>query len=305
MQGDGKDGNTWAATAVGAAPAHKDGGRESGGPAADAGRAGRSGARLARFVQSTLIASDVTEAQVIAHCRACLEYGFHAAMVPPLWVPLARRVLAGSAVRVASFVDFPLGCMTTAARVAQARDLAEAGVDEIDIMVPLGLFKSGRLDEFRADLEAVVRAARPAATKAMLELPLLDPAERETMVELALAVGFDWLKNASGGAVGVATPDDIRFLRQRVPAGVGVKASGGIKTAAQAWALIEAGAELLGTSCAVALVTGDAGAGAGAPAATGAGPQGRGSQGPAGPGGDARADEPARPGAAANPRFAY
>ncbi|ADU50369.1 deoxyribose-phosphate aldolase [Thermaerobacter marianensis DSM 12885] len=218
---------------------------------------GRSGARLARFIQSTLIASDATEERVVAHCRACLEYGFHAAMVPPLWVPVARRVLAGSPVRVASFVDFPLGCMTTGARVALARELAEAGVDEIDVMVPLGLFKSGRLAEFRADLEAVVRAARPAATKAMLELPLLEPGERERMVELALAAGFDWLKNASGGAVGVATPDDIRFLRGRAPAGVGVKASGGIKTAAQAWALIDAGAELLGTSSAVALVTGE------------------------------------------------
>ncbi|EKP94586.1 deoxyribose-phosphate aldolase [Thermaerobacter subterraneus] len=224
-----------------------------------AGGAGRSGARLARFIQSTLIASDVTEEQVVAHCRACLEYGFHAAMVPPLWVPVARRVLAGSPVRVASFVDFPLGCMTTSARVAQARELAELGVDEIDVMVPLGLFRSGRLDDFRADLEAVVRASRPAETKAMLELPLLNAAEREQMVRLAVAAGFDWVKNASGGAVGVATPDDIRFLRQRVPAGVRVKASGGIKTAAQAWALIDAGAELLGTSAAVALVTGRAG----------------------------------------------
>ena len=218
--------------------------------------AGRNGASLARFIQSTLIASDVTEDQVVAHCRACLEYGFHAAMVPPVWVPVARRVLHGSPVRVASFVDFPLGCMTTAARVAQVRDLVEAGVDEIDVMVPLGLFKSGRLDEFRADLEAVVRAARPAVTKAMLELPLLTPEERERMVELAVAAGFDWLKNASGGAVGTATPEDIRFLRQRAPEGVRVKASGGIKTAAQAWALIEAGAELLGTSAAVAIITG-------------------------------------------------
>lgn len=216
----------------------------------------RDSAALARHIQSTIIANDVTEEDIVAHCRACLDYGFHAAMVPGRWVPLARKLLQGSPVRVASFVDFPLGCMTTAGRVAEARALVEAGAQELDVMIPLGLFKSGKLDEFRADLEAVVKAARPAETKAMLELPLLAPAERERVVEIAVAAGFDWLKNASGGAVGVATPEDIRFLRERAPAGVRVKASGGIKTAEQARALIDAGAELLGTSSAVAIVTG-------------------------------------------------
>lgn len=224
----------------------------------------RNSAALARFIQSTIIANDVTEEAIVAHCRACLEYGFQAAMVPGRWVPLARKLLQGSPVRVASFIDFPLGCMSTAGRVAEARALVEAGAQEIDVMIPLGLLRSGKLDELRADLEAVVKAARPAETKAMLELPLLAPGERERVVDIAVAAGFDWLKNASGGAVGVATPEDIRFLRDRAPAGVRVKASGGIKTAQQAWALIDAGAHLLGTSSAVAIVTGDGAAGQGA-----------------------------------------
>ncbi|HEX6988952.1 MAG TPA: deoxyribose-phosphate aldolase [Bacillota bacterium] len=223
----------------------------------------RTASALAPYLQSTLIANDITEARIVAHCRACLEYGFHAAMVPGVWVPTARRLLAGSRVRVASFVDFPLGTMTTAGRVAEIRSLVAAGAQEVDVMVPLGRFKSGHVDAVREDLRAVVRAARPAETKVMLELPLLDPAERERMLEIALEAGFDWVKNASGGAVGVATPDDIAWLRRRVPAGVRVKASGGIKTADQAWALVDAGAELLGTSAAVAIVTGT-GAGAGA-----------------------------------------
>lgn len=224
---------------------------------------GRDAAQLASYIQATIIANDVTEEQITAHCRACLEYGFQAAMVPGTWVPLARRLLQGSPVRVASFIDFPLGTMTTAGRVAEVRALVEAGAQEIDVMIPLGRFKSGQTEAVAEDLAAVVKAAQPAETKVMLELPLLDPQEREQMVDIALGAGFQWLKNASGGAVGVATPEDIRYLRDRAPAHVGVKASGGIKTAEQAWALIDAGARLLGTSAAVQIVTGGVGEGTG------------------------------------------
>lgn len=224
---------------------------------------GRDAAQLASYIQATIIANDVTEEEITAHCRACLEYGFQAAMVPGTWVPLARRLLQGSPVRVASFIDFPLGTMTTAGRVAEVRALVEAGAQEIDVMIPLGRFKSGQTEAVAEDLAAVVKAAQPAETKVMLELPLLDPQEREQMVDIALGAGFQWLKNASGGAVGVATPEDIRYLRDRAPAHVGVKASGGIKTAEQAWALIDAGARLLGTSAAVQIVTGGVGEGTG------------------------------------------
>jgi deoxyribose-phosphate aldolase len=216
-------------------------------------------ATLAKHIQFTLIGNDITAEQITAHCRTCLEYGFHAAMVPGIWVPLAKKLLAGSSVRVASFIDFPLGTTTTAGRVAECRALVEAGAQEVDVMMHLGYFKSGMFSEFSQDLKAVAEAIRPAESKIMLELPLLNPDERERVVELAIAAGFDWLKNASGGAVGVATPDDIRFLKARAPQGVRVKASGGIKTAEQARALLAAGAELLGTSAGVAIVTGGTG----------------------------------------------
>jgi len=213
-------------------------------------------ANLATHIQSTLIRNDVTAEQMMAHCRECLEYGFHAAMVPGTWVELATQMLRGSAVRVASCVDFPYGITTTRGRVEEARALVAAGAQEVDFMLHLGYFKSGRLDAVREDLVAIVRATYPAEVKIMLELPLLTPVEREQVVELAVAAGVHWLKNASGGAVGVATPEDIRFLRERAPQGVRVKASGGIKTAEQVAALLAAGAELVGTSSAAAIVTG-------------------------------------------------
>lgn len=211
---------------------------------------------LAPYIQSTLIRADLTADQMAAHCRECLEYGFNAAMVPGIWVPLAAQILKGSKVKVASCVDFPWGIATTAGRVAEAQALAAAGAQEVDVMIHLGRFKSGQYAAVQEDLAAIVQAARPAEVKVMLELPLLTPAEREKVVELAVAAGVHWLKNASSGAVGVATPEEMRFLRDRAPAGVRVKASGGIKTRAHVEALLDAGAELVGTSAAVAIVSG-------------------------------------------------
>lgn len=215
-----------------------------------------SDAELAACIQSTIIRADVTAEQVTAHCRDCLELGFDAAMVPGIWVAETARLLRGSRVKVASCIDFPLGIATTAGRAAEAQALVAAGARELDIMIQLGYLKSGMFAEFAADLRAVVEAARPARVKVMLELPLLDPALRERAVALAVAAGVHWLKNASGGAVGVATPEDIRFLRERAPVGVGVKASGGIKTREQVMALLAAGAELVGTSSGVQIVSG-------------------------------------------------
>ncbi|MHB9144457.1 MAG: deoxyribose-phosphate aldolase [Symbiobacteriia bacterium] len=215
-----------------------------------------SSADLARRIQLTLINNAVTADQIKSLCHTCLEYGFNAAMVPGNWVTLANRQLAGSKVIVASAVDFPWGVATTAGRAAEARALVEAGARQVDVMVQLGYFLSGMDDAVREDLAAIVAAARPAEVKVMLELPLLSAAQRERIVRLAVAAGVHWLKNASGGAVGVATPEDIRFLKERAPQGVRVKASGGIKTAEQMAALLDAGAELVGTSSGVAIVTG-------------------------------------------------
>lgn len=224
----------------------------------DGSPAGAGERSLAGRIQHTLIRPGVRSEELERHCRECLEYGFQAAMIPANWVPEAKQLLAGSAVRVASAVDFPYGAMTTAGRVAEARAIIEAGADEIDIGVPLGWFLAGQIDRFRDDLAAVVRAAMPAPVKVMLELPLVPRDRWDALVDAAVAAGVRYVKNASSGAVGVATPEEIAYLRARVPATVGVKASGGIKTAAQVRALLAAGADLVGTSNGIAIVTGSA-----------------------------------------------
>lgn len=138
--------------------------------------------------------------------------------------------------------------MTSAGKADEARNLVADGVEEIDLMPNVGFLLSGMEQEYFEDIRGVVGAAGDVPVKIMLELPLLSPGQRDRAIALSIEAGVRYLKNASGGAVGIATPDEIRFLRRVAPPGVGVKASGGIKTARQVRDLIEAGADLVGTS---------------------------------------------------------
>ena len=203
---------------------------------------------LARSIQSTLISNSVTRAQWQAHINDCLKYNFHAAMIPPCWVRETAALLRGTGIRTASFVDFPLGTMTTSGKAFEARKLVEDGVEEIDLMPNVGFLLSGMEREYFADIENVVKAAERIPIKIMLELPLLNEAQRERAVQLSIEAGVAYLKNASSGAVGRATPEQIRWLRERAPAHVRIKASGGIKTAQHVRELLQAGANLVGTS---------------------------------------------------------
>jgi deoxyribose-phosphate aldolase len=212
-------------------------------------------AALAPYIQHTLIEAGVTRDRMIAHAEEAVRYGFNAAMVPGSWVPEVAAVLRGTGVEVASALDFPtVGVTTSAGKAAEAESLVRAGAQQLDIGVQVGWLKSGRYAEFREDIAGVVRAAG-VPVKVMLELPLLTPAEREAAIELSVEAGAAYLKNASSGAVEVANPESIAYLVERAPAGVRVKASGGIKSFDQAVALLRAGAALLGTSAGVAIVT--------------------------------------------------
>lgn len=203
---------------------------------------------LARHIQHTLISNVLTETLWRRHIDECLIYRFHAAMLPGAWVKKTRQALEGTGIRTASFIDFPYGTMTSAGKADEATHLVVEGTEEIDLMPNVGFLLSGMEKEYFDDIRAVVAAAGNVPVKIMLELPLLTREQRERAIYLSVEAGVKYLKNASGGAAGIATPDEIRFLRRAAPPQVGVKASGGIKTAGQVRALIEAGADLVGTS---------------------------------------------------------
>jgi len=204
--------------------------------------------RIAGRIQSTVISNVLTQARWEEHIAECVRYRFHAAMIPAAWVKKTAHALRGSGIRTASFIDLPYGTMTSAGKACEAGKLVQDGVEEIDLMPNVGFLLSGMEAEYAADIRGVVGAARGIPVKIMLELPLLDAGQKERAVALSIDAGAAYLKNASSGAVGVATPEDIRFLRRLAPANIGIKASGGIKAAQQVRELLEAGADLVGTS---------------------------------------------------------
>ena len=224
-------------------------------PSKSAGGSTRDDAlHLAVRMQHTIISNCLTEERWKQHIAECLEYRFHAAMIPPSWVKRTREALRGSGVRTASWIDFPYGTMTSAGKAFESSILAKEGAEEIDLMPNVGFLLSGMEKEYFSDIRGVVEAAGGIPVKIMLELPLLNAVQRERAVALSVEAGVAYLKNASGGAVGVATPEETRFLRRLAPSSVRIKASGGIRTVQQVRDLVEAGADVVGTSSAMQIM---------------------------------------------------
>jgi deoxyribose-phosphate aldolase len=213
-------------------------------------------AHLAQRIQHTIISNALTESMWRAHIDECLKYQFHAAMIPPAWVARTAQELRNTDVRTASFIDFPYGTMTSEGKALEAQQLVAAGAEEIDLMPNVGFLLSGMEQEYFDDIRGAVAAAGKLPVKIMLELPLLNPQQRQRAVTLSIEAGVAYLKNASGGAVGTATPEDMRFLRRLAPDHVRIKASGGIRTAQQVQELLAAGADLVGTSSGVHIMQG-------------------------------------------------
>jgi deoxyribose-phosphate aldolase len=210
---------------------------------------------LSPYIQHTLIRVGTTREQAVAHAQEAIDHGFDAAMVAGSWVAVTADVLRGTGVKVASALDFPtVGVMTSVGKASEAAELVRLGAQEIDMGVQVGWLKSGDFDAFRDDIAGVVRAAG-VPIKVMLELPLLTEQEKAAAVELACEAGAAYLKNASSGQIETANVASIRYLVDRAPEGVLVKASGGITSRQQIIALLGAGAAKVGTSAGIKIVT--------------------------------------------------
>jgi len=214
---------------------------------------------IAAHIQHTNVRPEASGADIERLLAECLEHGFNGAMVNPIWLPLAAATLRGSSVRVCTALDFPMGGATTPMVAEQTAEALRSGAQEIDVMTKVGWLRSGMEAAYRDHLAAVVSAADGAPVKAMLEAGLLAPDELARAVELAVEAGVSFVKNSSGFGGGDATPGLISELRRLAAGRVGVKASGGIRTREDAEALLAAGADLLGSSAGVRIVTGATG----------------------------------------------
>jgi deoxyribose-phosphate aldolase len=173
-----------------------------------------------------------------------------------VWVPSCVDALAGTGVAVASVVGFPLGACGTASKVDETGHVVDAGAAEVDMVLDLGGLKSGDLERVRADVAAVADRAHTAGAvvKVIIETCLLDDDEKATACRLAVDAGADYVKTSTGFSTGGATVHDVALMRSVVGGSIGVKASGGVRTAEAARAMIEAGATRIGTSSGLAIV---------------------------------------------------
>lgn len=213
---------------------------------------------VARMIDHTLLAPEATPARVRALCEEAVRLGVGAVCVSPTMVAVAAEAVAGSGLAVASVVGFPSGAHRADVKAAEARGAVADGATELDVVVPLGAVVDGDWSTVAAHVVAV-RAAAPAplVLKVIVESALLDDGQLDRVCAEAVEAGADLVKTSTGfHPAGGATVEAVRRMRAAVGPDVGVKASGGIRDAATALAMIEAGATRLGASASAAILDG-------------------------------------------------
>lgn len=211
---------------------------------------------LAAVMDHALLKPEVTREQIAALCQEAAEHHFACAMVNPGWVPLAAAALRGTTIPVGAVIGFPLGASLSTSKRDEARELVKLGARELDMVLNIGMLKSGLFDLVESDIRCVVEVAHGAGAllKVILETSLLTIPEKLRAAELALQAGADFVKTSTGFSSGGATADDVALLRGLAGNSAGVKASGGIRTLEDARSMLEAGANRLGTSASVRIL---------------------------------------------------
>jgi deoxyribose-phosphate aldolase len=214
------------------------------------------GRELARYIDHTILKPDAIDAQIVQLCEEARQHEFAAVCVNPVWVPRCVALLRGSTTVVATVAGFPLGATTTEVKAFEARQLAESGAREIDMVINIGALKGSDHALVARDIAAVVQAAHAggAITKVIIETALLSAEEKKTACRLAGEAGAEFVKTSTGFSIGGATARDVALMRAVVGPHIGVKAAGGIRTYADALALIAAGANRLGASASVKIM---------------------------------------------------
>ena len=211
---------------------------------------------IAALIDHTILKPEATREDIVKICREARQYGFASVCVNPYWVPLVRAELSGSPVKVCTVAGFPLGATSTEAKVAETSVALRVGAQEIDMVINIGALRSGDYDAVRQDIQRVVETAHRAGAmvKVILETALLDDAQKTVACTLAKQAGADFVKTSTGFSTSGATAHDVALMRGAVGPGMGVKASGGIRTLDDLRAMTAAGATRIGASASVKIV---------------------------------------------------
>lgn len=211
--------------------------------------------KLNKYIDHTILKPTATPHDVDKLCEEAIEHQFYAVCVNGCYVRQAKLKLQGSKVKLAAVVGFPLGAMTTGAKVFEAKDCVAEGADEIDMVINIGWLKAGKLQEVQDEIAAIKRSTDAALLKVIIETCYLSEEEKKNACRAALRAGADFVKTSTGFGTGGATAADVALMKAEVGDKLEVKASGGIKDAQGAEELLKAGATRLGTSSGIKLVT--------------------------------------------------
>jgi deoxyribose-phosphate aldolase len=218
-------------------------------------------AALAKTIDHTLLKAIATAGQVRELCAEAKKFGFASVCVNPYWVSLCAKELAGSDIAVCTVIGFPLGANAPETKAAEARLAVSQGAREVDMVVNLGAVKAGDWKAVEEDIRGVVAASREAvggvdpAVKVIIETCYLSDAEKAKACEAAARAGARFVKTSTGFGTGGASADDVRLMRKTVGDRLKVKASGGIRSYHDAILMLEAGADRIGASSSVAIVS--------------------------------------------------
>lgn len=201
-----------------------------------------------KLFDHTILKADATVEEVLKITKEAKEYGFASVCVNSYYTELVAKQLENTDVLTCTVIGFPLGQMSTKAKVAETLCAIEDGAQEIDMVINVGALKDQKYDIVKKDIELVKQACNKVTLKVIIETCLLTDQEKIKACKLAVEAGADFVKTSTGFSTGGATAKDVELMRKTVGPNIGVKASGGIRTAETAQIMLEAGASRLGTS---------------------------------------------------------
>ncbi len=213
---------------------------------------------VAGMIDHTLLKPDVTSSDIKILCNEAKKYSFASVCINPGYVALCSELLRGTDVKVCTVIGFPLGATTTEVKQFETEQAINNGADEVDMVINIGQLKQGNYDYVQKDVKAVVDTAkrRNVLTKVIFEISLLTDEEKVKAALICKKVGADFVKTSTGFSTGGATVGDVALMKFVVGQDIGVKAAGGIRSKEDAEAMIASGADRIGASASVKIVSG-------------------------------------------------
>ncbi|MBC6712694.1 deoxyribose-phosphate aldolase [Treponema sp. Marseille-Q3903] len=211
--------------------------------------------KTSKYIDHTILKPEAQKADIERICKEAVEHDFASVMVNPCWIPFVKEQIKGSDVLAACVVGFPLGANSTAVKVFEVKDAIANGADEVDMVINIGQLKDGNDEYVTDEIRQLKAAAGNKTLKVIIETCLLTDDEKIRACKDVIAAGADFVKTSTGFSTGGATVSDVKLMKEAVKgSSVKVKASGGVRSPEDFKAMIEAGAERIGTSSGCKLV---------------------------------------------------